>query len=105
MDNKIHSGTVIYMLRGSVPRQQHLGLYSTFNDAYDALEDYFDRTLDEDGSGKYLYQFDTYTILSQEVDVPVLFNRHDHWQGVREDYCADYTNGTLKQLPKFKFSL
>jgi hypothetical protein len=96
MNNKPHSGLVLYVLHGSEPKRQHLGLYSTYNDAYDAMQEYFDKTLDEDGAGRDLYQFDTYTIFSQEVDVAV--GQKGTYQRIAEGYKADYAAGTLKQL-------
>ena len=96
MNNKTHSGLVLYVLHGSAPKLQHLGLYSSYNDAYDAMQEYFDKTLDEDGTGKYLYQFDTYTIFSQEVDLAV--TSKGTYQRMTESYVADYAAATLKQL-------
>jgi len=98
MNNKTHSGLVLYVLNGSAPKSQNLGLYSTFNDAYDAMQKYFDISLDEDGAGKYLYQFDNYTIFSQEVDLAV--TDRGTYQRISESYVADYTEGALKQLTK-----
>lgn len=97
MNNKTHSGLVLYVLHGSTPKRQHLGLYSTFNDAYDAMQEYFEKTLDEDGAGKYLYQFNTYTIFSQEVDLAV--GQKGTYQRISEEYQANYVTGTLKQVP------
>ena len=96
MNNKAHSGLVLYVLHGSAPKQSHLGLYSSYNDAYDAMQEYFDKTLDEDGSGKYLYQFDHYTIFSQEVDLGV--TDKGTYQRMVGNYAADYAAGTLKQF-------
>lgn len=99
MNNKTFSGSVMYILNGSAPKLQVLGLYSTFNDAYDAMQEYFDKTLDEDGAGKYLYQFDTYTIFSQEVDLAV--GNRGTYQRISESYVANYTEGVLKQLVQY----
>lgn len=99
MNNKTFSGSVMYLLNGSAPKLQILGLYSTFNDAYDAMQEYFDKTLDEDGAGKYLYQFDHYTIFSQEVDLAV--GGKETYQRVSESYQADYAAGTLNQLVQY----
>lgn len=99
MNNKTHSGLVLYILNGSAPKKQLLGLYSTFNDAHDAMQEYFDKTLDEDGAGKYLYQFDTYTIFSQEVDLAV--GDKGTYQRVSESYTADYAQGKLEQLNQY----
>jgi hypothetical protein len=98
MNNKTHSGIVLYVLQGSAPKQSHLGLYSTYNDAYDAMQDYFDKTLDEDRSGKYLYQFNHYTIFSQEVDLAVMDK--GTYQRMVGNYVADYAAGTLNQFDK-----
>ena len=99
MNNKTNSGLVLYILHGSTPKQCHLGLYSTFNDAYDAMQEYFNLTLDEDGAGKHLYQFDVYNIFSQEVDLAV--TDKGTYQRIAENYVADYAAGTLKQIDKF----
>lgn len=99
MNNKTHSGLVLYVLNGSAPKKQLLGLYSSFNDAYDALQEYFNKTLDEDGAGKYLYQFDAYTIFSQEVDLEV--GTRGRYQRVSESYQANYVQGKLEQLNQY----
>ena len=96
MNNKTHSGLVLYVLHGARPKQCHLGLYSTFNDAYDAMHEYFEQTLDEDGAGKDLYQYDLYNIFTQEVDLGV--TDKGTYERIAENYVADYSAGTLKQL-------
>jgi hypothetical protein len=60
----------VYCLSGILPVKQLLGMYESFNEAYDALQVYFDKSLDEDGAGKYMYQFDKYLIESREVGLP-----------------------------------
>jgi hypothetical protein len=96
MNNKSHSGLVLYVLHGARPKQCHLGLYSTFNDAYDAMHEYFEQTLDEDGAGKDLYQYDLYNIFTQEVDLGV--TDKGTYERIAENYIADYSAGTLKQV-------
>ena len=99
MNNKTHSGLVLYVLHGSTPKQCHLGLYSTFNEAYDAMQEYFDKTLDEDGARKDLYRYDIYNIFTQEVGLAVTDG--GTYQKIAENYVADYAAGTLKQVDKF----
>ena len=60
----------VYCLSGILPVKQLLGMYESFNEAYDALQVYFDKSLDEDGAGKYMYQFDKDLIESRDVGLP-----------------------------------
>jgi hypothetical protein len=83
----------IYLLSGILPVKQLLGAYESFNEAKDALDQYFDRTLDEDGAGKYLYQFDKYIIESREVGREA-YNQKRAWY---VEYNADYAAGTCKE--------
>jgi hypothetical protein len=84
----------VYLLSGIIPVTQLLGVYESFNEAYDALQAYFDKTLDEDGAGKYLYQFDKYLIESREVGRPA-YNQQRTWY---VEYQADYAAGTCKEV-------
>lgn len=88
------NGHTIYLLSGIKPVTQILGAYESYNEAYDALQAYFDRTLDEDGKGKYLYQFDKYLIESQEIGRPV----HNQMRVWYVEYEADYASGTCKEV-------
>ena len=83
----------VYCLSGILPVKQLLGVYGTYNDAYYALQIYFDKTLDEDGAGKHLYQYDTYLIESREVDRPA-DSQNRTWY---VEYDADYVAGTCKE--------
>ena len=84
----------VYCLSGILPVKQLLGLYETYNEAYDAMQEYFDKTLDEDGAGKYLYQYDKYLIESRDVGLPA-DKQKQIWY---VEYKADYAAGTCKEV-------
>jgi hypothetical protein len=84
----------VYLLTGLLPVKQILGVYESFYEAKDALNQYFDRTLDEDGAGKYLYQFDKYIIESREVGREA-FNQKRVWY---VEFQTDYAAGTCKEV-------
>jgi len=84
----------VYLLSGIIPVTQLLGVYESFNEAYDALQAYFDKSLDEDGAGKYMYQFDKYLIDSREVGREA-YNQKRAWY---VEYQADYAAGTCKEV-------
>lgn len=84
----------VYCLSGIFPVKQLLGLYQTYNEAYDAMQEYFNNTLDEDGAGKYLYQYDKYLIESRDVGLPA-DKQNRIWY---VEYKADYAAGTCKEI-------
>ena len=82
-----------YCLSGILPVKQLLGVYGSYNEAYDALQAYFNTSLDEDGAGKFHYQYETYLIESREVGLPA-DRQKQIWY---VEYDADYAAGTCKE--------
>ncbi len=83
----------VYCLSGILPVKQLLGVYETYNEAYDALQAYFNTSRDEDGAGKFHYQYDKYLIESRDVGLPA--DRQNRIWYV--EYNADYCAGTCKE--------
>lgn len=86
--------STIYVLSGTKPINGLLGLYDSFNEAFDAMQAYFEKSLNEDGAGKYMYQFDTYLIESRDVGLPA-DRQNKIWH---VEYKADYAAGTCKEI-------
>lgn len=84
----------IYILSGTKPIKGLLGLYESFNEAYDAMQEYFNKSLDEDGAGKFMYQYDEFAIQSREVGRPA-DDQVNIWY---VEYKADYAAGTCKEI-------
>ena len=89
-----------YCLSGILPVKQLLGVYESYNEAYDALQAYFTKTLDEDGAGKYLYQYDKYLIESRDVGLPAYKQNRIWYVECDADYCAGTCMESLNDQSK-----
>lgn len=83
----------VFIISGIEPLVSSLGVYTTFNIAREALFDYFYRCQDSTGAGKYMYQYDRYSLHSRALDTPA----HNQDIVVYEEYIPDYTANTLKK--------